>query len=286
MQLFEIDITKKYYDSDTKKVVYKTTTKQISLPESVDEIDLKTWSEYHLQREELPSWIIEAEQIEDEAERMEALKKWPTINWSEFIYQVGGLLSVVTKVDIIETLGIKNTAENNVDGRSMDALLALYIMFNKMIVGYQPKKVSEFMWKGSTYVIPQDLVDSIGRVWTGAEMNTITAIEALQVEHVLNAKDEDGEYILNDRKYKTDTALIACLARKVTNKSDEDGLLEIEQMPLDMIKRRKWLDSRIRIFESITMDIGLDIAFFLTSSKKDYINTLSSSMRSIPIQKA
>lgn len=288
MQVFEIDITKKFYDTATKKVVHKTTTKQITLPEEVSEIKLKKWSEYHLKREDIPKWITDVEAIEDDEKRMEEIKKWPHINWSQFIYHVGELMSVVTGVNIIETLGIKNVDKQDVDSRSLDALLALYIVFNKMIIGYQPKKISEFKWKGATYVIPQDLVDSIGRVWTGAEMNTVTAIEALQVEHVFNAKDEEGEFILKDRKYRTDTALIACLARKVTKKKDEEenDLLEIEQMPLDMIKRRKWLDNRIKIFGEIPMDIGLDIAFFLTNLKKDYINILSSSMRSMMTQKA
>lgn len=281
MITYEITIAKRVLRKG--KEVVKSYVEELKLPSDVSEISLKKWSDFHIARKDCPNWFLEIETM-DKEKREAALKEWTEQHWIEFYLNVADLLTVFCDKDIRTLLGNPKATDIK-DRRSGDGIIAMYAQLSSMILSYVPKKIQGFSFKGKQYVIPLDLIDQIGRVWTGAEMSTMTAVEALQVEHVLNAKNEKGEFILEDRKYQTDVALIACLSRMVLSE-DEDGDKRIEEMPLDRINRTKWIDRRMKLFGNIPMDLGLDISFFLLRSKSRYMNTLTFSMLSQTLQKA
>ena len=115
--------------------------------------------------------------------------------------------------------------------------------------------------------MPLRVLDAVGNVHHAPELTTIEAIEALQIEHVYSAK-KNGKFIIKDRRYHTDLGIVACICRKEL----KGGTLE--NMPLDMVQRRKWVQRRMKAFEKLPMSIALDVAFFLTNSKKNLLNIL------------
>lgn len=242
------------------------------MPETVKEIKHEDWSEFHLRKEDFPDWILGLESSKDEDEAQELLEVWTPEQWMEYYLCIADILSVFAKVDLRAMLG-SYAKSGKKDLSPLRSIMAIYVHLNRMILSYEPKKISSFHHKGKEFIIPKDLIDTVGRIWTGAEMDSMTAIEALQVEHVMNSKDKEGNFILKDRKYRTDTALLAALSRMLIKGEGDWGLGRIEEMPLDMMTRRKWLDRRIKLFSDISMDVGLDIAFFLDSSKQTFIAT-------------
>lgn len=263
MIIFEIDIKKSSWVDDAEKIT--TIRKRFSLPSSPSEITMRQWVDFLLIRDEFPKWMIDAEAA-NEKDRQKTYDEWTNENWIEFYINIGHALNV-----FIPDLDLRSLLSKNLSSEDGDSFLAIYIMLLKCIIEYRPKERKSFTWKGQKFMIPQSLIDSFGNVTIGAKLTTIEAIEALQLEHVFSGKDEKGEYILKDRKYHTDIALVAALCRKVTGS-------RIEKMPLDFQKRRAFMDKRIKLFSDLTMDVALDVAFFLINSKRALINTLTSAL--------
>lgn len=229
--------------------------REFRFPSSADEITMRQWMDFQLRKAEAPDWFHDLERA-DAAGREEKMKAWDESTWAEFFYLVADLLATIVDAGAADLM---RALPPIADGQN--ALLSLYIQLSSIIEGYTPKERSTFEWKSVQYVWPQKVVDSLGNAWYGQELTTAEAIEALQVEHVYNAKDENGVYLMNDRKYHVDVALLAVLTRKVL----PDGT--IEQVPLEYNARRRHLEKRIKDFADVPMSVCLDMAFFLTSSK-------------------
>lgn len=266
MQTFEVTIATAAVQNG--KEVMRSTRRELSFPQNADEITMRQWTDFQLKKNDAPDWFKEMERA-DQTKREAMMKVWDEERWGEFFYVLADLLSCVVDAKAAELLRMFPPIA---DGKT--ALATLYLNLDATINGYQPKERNTFEWNGYTYVWPQKLVDNMGHEWWGQELTTAEAIEALQIEHVYSAKDKNGEFILADRKYHVDVALVAVLSHRVLN----DGV--IEQVPLEYNARRKFVERRIEEFSKAPMSVCLDMAFFLRTSKLRLASILISRMPS------
>ena len=266
MKVFEVTIATAAVENG--KEVMRSARRELSFPQSADEITMRQWTDFQLRKNDAPDWFRELERS-DQAKRETLMKAWDEEHWGEFFYTLAELLSCVVDAKAAELLKMFPPIA---DGKT--ALATLYLSLDATINGYQPKERQTFEWKGHTYIWPQKLVDNMGHEWWGQELNSAEAIEALQIEHVYSAKDKNGEFILADRKYHVDRALLAVLSHRIL-KDDS-----IEQVPLEYNARRKFLERRMEEFANAPMSVCLDMAFFLRTSKVRLAVTHISRMRS------
>lgn len=275
MNIYEINVTELHYNEELKKEEKVTTVKRVKIKNHVKEITMLEWVKFHEERSNAPSWFFDSE-LQDDEEREALINNWTNEKWSEYLYTLCRMLSCFSDIDITTVLHANNHSDLT-DKRGGDGLIAMYFQTAYCILTYQPKVRKSFKWKGFTYILPEDLVQAIGEVKSttvGANIKTINAIEALQVEHVLDVKDEEGNHILENQKYHNDIALVSCLCRKVLRKG------KVEQMPLDQVERQRWIISRNKLFKNLPMDIVLDVGFFLIDSKIASLITRTRNMRS------
>lgn len=252
MNVYELQVKKEGFKNGKSIVISKTI--QVRIPTTPSEMTMKQWSNFHLTLKEAPDWFKSIE-FEDEQGMLEQVKVWNEENWMDFYLSVGSLLASVSpdEVTINDLLSVPFTSAKQGDG-----LLAMYSVLIDCIQSYQPTERRSFEWQGATYVVPKSITDSFGATMVGANLTTIESIEALQFSQVLNGKDEHGEPVFEDAKYQTDLALMACLCRKVKKSG------ELESMPLDFVKRRRFIDQRMQKFKDVPFNIALDIDFFLS----------------------
>jgi len=266
MRVFEVTIATAALENG--KEVMRSTRREMSFPQSAEEITMRQWTDFQLRKNEAPDWFKELERA-DKPKREAMMKEWDEERWGEFFYTIADLMTCVVDAKAADLLRMFPPIA---DGKT--ALATLYLELDSIINGYEPKERNTFEWKGHTYVWPQKVVDNMGHQWWGQELTTAEAIEALQIEHVYSAKDNSGEYILADRKYHVDRALVAVLSHRVL-KDDS-----IEQVPLEYNARRRFLENRIELFADAPMSVCLDMAFFLRISKIRLAVTRTSRMRS------
>jgi hypothetical protein len=253
------------------KEVHYSKVKNLNFPSSPDDITMRQWMDFQLKKLASPQFILDLWEapIEDQNTTIET---WKEREWSEFLVNTAEMLSCIVDAKTAELLHGLPAIETG-GGASV---LTLYHEVDQMISGYVPQKRQSFEWKGSVYIWPEIVVDGIEREWYGHNLSTAQSIQALQTEHVYNAKDENGNFFVEDRRYHVDIALVATLSRKVL----KDDV--IETLPLDFNERMRHIENRIKIFADLPMSICLDMAFFLSSLKHASALTLLSSMRSIP----
>lgn len=261
MNIFTIVKKVAYWENEEE--VIKEEKHKIELPSDPSEIPMKTWVAWQLVRENAPVWFKEVAAL-DEEERKEAVLQWDEEKWNAYIVQIAKEICIFANDTTIEEI-IEGSTPND---EEQAGLLAMYGTIMKPILNYEPKARKSFVYRGLKFVFPKSLIDNMGNKTLGAEITTIEAIEALQAEHVYSQKDESGQFIMKDRKYHTDLALLTAIARRV----EENG--KIEKMPLDFIKRRRFFNSRMKFFEDVPFTIALDMAFFLTNSKMQSVRTL------------
>src|SRR5690606_32651851 len=191
-------VTTAYLAHENSKQVTRSKEREFRFPQNADEITMREWTDFQLRKADAPEWFRKFERMSVE-ERETDMKAWDEDRWGEFFYTLADLLSCVVDANASEIL---RSLPPISDGKT--ALLTLYLTLDAVINGYQPKERSTFEWKGVQYVWPQKVVDTMGRQWWGQNLTTAEAIEALQIEHVYNAKDDKGVYIMADRKYHVD----------------------------------------------------------------------------------
>lgn len=248
MTVYELTLAKEVDGS------MKSETVELRFPSSPDEITMRQWTDFMLRKAECPDFMLKFDAM-DTAKREDAMISWSQLEWAEFFSNCADLLATVVNTDSVTLLRSLPPFD---EGQT--SLLTLYIRLASTIEGYQPKERRGFTHKGHEYTWPEKVVDNFGRNWYGQTLTTAEAIECLQTEHVYNAKDEGGVYVLADRKYHVDITLCAVLSRRV-----KGG--KVENLPLPFNERRAFIERRVKDFEDLPMSVALDMAFFLTSSK-------------------
>lgn len=243
----------------------------LQFPSTADDITMRQWTDFQVRKAKGPAFILDLERMSESA-RKEAMDKWEETHWAQFFGEIAETMATVVNVESGDLL---RSLPAIADGQT--SLLSLWLELSTIINGYSPKAGNVFEWKNHKYIWPHTVVDSFGNNWHGQTLTTAQAIEALQTEHVYNAKDENGNYALEDRKYHVDITLLAVLSRRI--KPNE----EIEELPLDFVKRREFIERRVKEFGDIPMTVALDMAFFLTSLKIASALTRISSTLSTPM---
>lgn len=253
MRIYELTWAVATFEDGKEGVRHKSA--ELSFPSNADDITMRQWTDFQIRKDKCPQFMRELERMKEDA-RKEAMDAWDQDNWAQFFVEIADTMATVVNVESGDLL---RSLPPIADGQT--SLLSLWLELSSMISNYQEKERNTFEWKGNTYLWPQKIVDSFANNWYGQMLTTAQAIEALQTEHVYNAKDKDGNYALEDRKYHVDITLLAVLSRRVKPNK------EVETLPLDFVKRRDFIERRVKEFADIPMTVALDMAFFLTTSK-------------------
>ena len=228
----------------------------IELPSEAKEVTLLQWSRYRS--------IPIPEALQDLSEKGEM----SVVDWFSFMGYAQKVLGVFGVPD-----GVIPGIEYTDDISQTDGVLAMFIQTIQVLSKYDPKERVNFTHKGVRYCFPETVQQSFGQSLVGGKMNVGQATDALQLEHILSAKDEGGKDVMEDQGYHKDIAIVAALSRKILPGA------KIEQWPLDFIERREILDNRIEAFKDLPMDIALDGCFFLRNLRLKLAVMLSSGLR-------
>jgi len=252
-------------------------------PESVKEITLRDFVDYSLVMQDAPEKLKELSKLQDPELQQIEYAKWSQIDLHNYYVFIAKCLSCLCKVqqgkvkqraNLEQILNLKIGSPEAVDTESYDSLFALFKLVSGIINSYEPKERQYFEHKGKRFAVPTKFIDDYGRSRYAPNMTTIEALEALQVEHVFSAKGEDGELVYKDRYYHTDLGVMAAICREC----DKGGTV-IDALPLDMHERESFLARRIKFFSDVTMDIALDVDFFLLNSKRILLHTQQQAQR-------
>lgn len=177
---------------------------------------------------------------------------WSPLQWSEYYVFMAEVVSQLCDKSLNDIIHLKKGSL--IEPEEGANICALYKHTMNNLVNYKAVEMQEFEFKGMTFRVPQKLMLNYGQQMYAPNISTIEAVEALQLQHVYeSAKDE-----MEDYRYHTDIGIMAAICRRV-----DDGV--VEQMPLDMNARREFMNQRINLFSNITMDLALNVRFFLTS---------------------
>lgn len=275
MNVFQVKVVKKFYENG--KIKQRTITSEVELPSEIDEIKARHWDAYFRIKEIDPDWLKEMESHNAD-DQLGIMATWDEARWDEYYSQIIKYLSCFTDSEILYIANAPMTEETG------NGLLSIYFSILGMINSYEPVAIEEFEYKGEKYIIDTVEVDRFGKTHYGKNFTANQVIDALQYEHVFNVKGEDNKYLIADRRYQIDLALIAVLTKKVL----QDGSLD--ERPLDFIERGKWTDAKIEHFKDMPMSLARNVAFFLTNLKKNSLNTLIRALslrhsKSLPMEK-
>ncbi len=259
MNVFEVKTVRRSYLDG--KVKHRTIKTDVAFPSTADEITFKMWDKYFQMKENDPDWMKEIEKLKPHAQ-LEEQGKWDKKRWAEYYSRVVHYLSCFTDANVEDIAGA------NLSGEAGDGILSIYFSIIGIINSYEAVAVEYFEYKGDTYVIDKIDVDRFGKTHYGKNLKANQIIDALQYEHVFNVKGNDGKFLVADKKYQIDIALMAVLSRKVL----PDGSLD--ERPLDFIERQEWTDAKIQHFKDAPMTIALNVDFFLRNLKRNSLNTL------------
>lgn len=274
------------YDMIYKKQVFKnedlvTENKAfiLNIPSEPKEMTMLQWSKFMETLQDTPDWFIGIDYTNEKAYQ-ESTKEMTDDHWIEYSLHLARCVACVSPNEIQFKELLNSISKKDLNKSAQDTLLGMYIQLVNTVNTYKPKERKSFTHKGKKYIFPISAIDTLGNKTVGNELSTIESIEALNYAQLFASKDKNGKSHFEHPKYKTDTALLACLARRV-----EEGE-PVEQMPLEMQKRRSFIDGRIRTFSDVSFDIALDMGFFLTSSliasvRTRQLSTLSSHLKRI-----
>lgn len=256
MNVFETETITKRFDRKTGKVKHRTIRREIAFPSTVEEITFRMWCDYFQKKEEDPAWVGELEKLPAD-EQLEKMALWGDKEWADYYLLILGYLQCFTNADL------KTLADAPLNGEAGNGLIGVYLMLIGLINNYEPKPAETFEYKGDTYVIDKVETDRFGRTHYGKNLTVNQVIDGFQYEHVFSVKSSEGAYLIKDRKYQIDIALIAVLSKKVL----PDG--SFDERPLDFAEREAWTEKKILHFMDAPMTIALDVAVFFFDSRKN-----------------
>lgn len=273
MKILNVQIETQKVTDDS--IVSEWTTKKITIAMSPLEITMRQWTDFWLTKQGLPDSFNALDSMTGE-ERNAAFAAFTGLDWQNFTASCLKLVAcmVTEKADkmLLSNLPIVSKGDNGV--------LSLYFQILNTVASYEPQIRESFLFKGEKFIFPKKMTDNVGREWFGSELTAGEAFEALQCAHILNASDENGVYVLEDRKYHTDIAMLATLARYV----DDNEI--VEKVPVETLEARAFFEKRVAFFQDAPMNIALDMAFFLRNFKILYANTLISQSLTRVLQQA
>lgn len=187
-----------------------------------------------------------------------ALRKWKEDETNDAA-QMGRAVAAFLGVDIVDLAQIKFGRVQEYDQQAMemvDSLYKIYMVISKVVGEYKPKiRNSEDLrvqYKGVDLVMPGHMkMAAIGIEDLGA-LSFLEAVETYELKRVTQEVmekegDPEGSYL-----YSQYLGVLALLLRKPG-----------EALPVDDVQRAAFLQQRKVFFKDITLDIALDLDFFL-----------------------
>lgn len=260
MNVFEVQKVKAVVKKG--KVKHRTLRHEVAFPSDISEIKFKQWHDYFLLKEDDPDWAKEIEKL-PAAKQLELMGGWDDEQWLSYYNLILRYLECFTDSDI------SVLADAPLMGDGGNGLVSIYLSIVGMINSYQPKEIETFEYKGDTYIIDKVDIDRFGRKTHGGRLTMNQVLDSLQYEHIFNVKDDKGVFVVKDRKFQIDIALVALLSKKVM----PDG--SFDERPLDFVERTEWTNSKILHFMDAPMTLALDVSFFLFNSKASWNHILT-----------
>jgi hypothetical protein len=247
--------------------------KEINFSNQPHEISLRQWADLEMRRDKWPEWF--KSHLQEDGE--EIIEGWDADQWSQAYYIFADCLSIFATDASFED--ILQAPPHGIDG---PGLISAFFEVLFAVFSYKPKTVSHFIHKDERFLIPETVYNVPGK-----KLSTQEAIEALQVEHIYQAK-KDGKFRYEDRRWYTVLGIISALCRKIDPSTNEP-----EKMPLEPNELDQWRRQRMDFFQDIKMDVAMDVAFFLSDLRsfalrnlalRTYLNLLSQKQISRPKQ--
>lgn len=205
-----------------------------------------------------------------------ALKKWLTEKIKndlpyemQYVKKVVRILSSVLGIDH-KVLAMLPTGRNESTENSAGSLFGIWYYFGRVVFSYKPKIVIKgedcvFFHRGQKYKIPAFYKD----VTTGKSIP-----EDLTVLQVIECSDYE---VILDRFLSLKTDSIKMLDGTSVPKVKADAInqyqfnlkkialltADINEIPVSDSELESWLNERMKLFSDITMDVGINVCFFL-----------------------
>lgn len=204
---------------------------EFKIPEFIHEVSLKQFDEYQRAYNDLPEWYRECEGD------LSVLSENQIINYK---YHCVRLLSVATRQDLDVLLN-----------GSINEVLSIWVEFHKMMFTYEPKIRDSFEYKGRTYTLPKKVIHAITGEELTPNLTTIEAILLAQYNHLYS----ETEVLKKGGFFWKVLSMTAIISRA-----------KGEIFPLDDAEIESYTAKRIKHFEDLSADVGLDVWFFFASS--------------------
>jgi hypothetical protein len=155
-----------------------------------------------------------------------------------------------------------------VGGSEATELINIFNTIFTNIRQYEPSERKEFTFKGRRYIVPSTSVTVFGKKLS-ADTTVLQNILAFELERIYLSKDKEGNEAIRGGQYHSIIGVMACLCMEVFGDGTTDTL------PISDKERDAYMGQKISFFGDMTMNIALDVDFFLQSSNNTFGNILS-----------
>lgn len=246
---------------------------KFQVPTEIHEIPYSHTIQYQLLFHDLSGWMRDFVQLSTEEQQIQQ-RSWNETQWEEYVILMGRILGIFTDLNFDDLREIPFIPDPT---NPWNSILVLVGQITSIINSYKEKPREQFKHKGHTYVVPSAETYIIAgfeqKTW-GPGMKLGEVIESLQRSHIFSAKDEQGNYLIEDAKYQSIISIIASICRRV----EKDGTLE--EIPLGIGPFSEFVTRRAKELEDLPTDVCQDVGFFLTSSWTRSIRTRMQNQRS------
>lgn len=239
-------------------------TIEIEVPEKASDVRLSKYIDLHQGHQQLIEWLLEQNKEGSLHE-----------NRTYYVYRMAKVLSEYFEVDLMDLISLpagnllgpdgqllpevlKEHLSNyeNTDIPSLDgSLLTLYEYINTIVLGYEPKLIGEFTYKGEIWKVPEARVLAYNGI-KFPKLTVLQALECMEVERVANSVKDDGSAAFSSYLQR-----MAILCTKDGEVFDVEGFHDR-------------VAERTAHFQDVTMDIALDVIFFSQSTLNNYLQKI------------
>lgn len=210
--------------------------------------------DFNVKFAECPEWFQELHTNTPERNKV-LMDDWDNLRYVDYWYNIAELLTVLC----VQEIDTKRMLDTNI--KAGGSLATLYIQLLSSFQNYEPKDITQFTHKGTTYMLPE-VAEVYGQQVYAQDISTAEAVEALMAEHVFNSVDPDtGVGHFKDAEYHVLTFVAACIGRKVLKGG------KLEEKPLKSKDWDRHISKRVKQLEDLPFDTAQDVYFFLIDSK-------------------
>lgn len=261
---------------ETKNGKAHIKNQRLEIAVEVKDMSFRQWVNFHLLKDEWPEWLRKFSSLKPK-EQEEKRREWDNVTlasyWMEMAkvvhnFTTGGGLEEVLEINLLSPQFISQqmSEENFPDFASIE-VLSRKIFTN--LVRYKEQERTEFAHKGEHFIVPESEISKVGKYEQIVRLPHAKAgevIEALQRAHIYGVKDDNNTFLIKDKRYYTDLAMVACICRRKLPNG------ELEKVPLGLDGFSTFINERMEFLADLPASIALDIGFFLLNFSKTSLN--------------